>query len=1023
MRRRAEALLTGALVLGALAAGGAEELVAGFESGLGGWLVNDGGKASGTAKEAVLVSIAVADEGRSGTKSLQVTFHPGKGWANAYLPAAEAGERWAALAVDEIGVWLKGDGSDKQVHLCLQAWGDDLRPSFYNLPVSLKDVAWHEVRLSLADFQASNPERALRLRALIALQVNGAGELGPATLWLDDIVVRNARGAGAAFASGPLDAQIAALPPAGGLPRLGTWGLPRLEPAALAQAKALGLGFGSNGDAALVQQRAFLNGMATNLCPSRPTDETLMAGLGLTEADFDQDAQGRRMGEGVEGAIFHPVVVDRFCEHIAERIRARRDAPWVTSFMLSSPISRYGEVHYAGSTAGQYAVFSRPAKEGFRRWLQEAYRGDLGAVAKAWGQPLASWEDVVPPTGPQAGPPGIDTRTAWSDFMHWYNAWLEEVTRRALTTARAETDKPLAVMMGGPKVGPSQGISLGNVGPIVRLLGQVRPAFLSDTDSQTLFSCKYTRAACSQYGVDLMIENVGPPFLEVFHQYNTVLNALASGADTVHLAHWGELYDTGTWFGRTWAGLAPLIRRYRTGYVRSDAAVFHSYMTSWYRPDRANVDALRLYDRTNALWYPGLDYPSWGRVLGAPDVVDDLMIEDGALTGRTLLVIPNSGVTVTSRKAVAAIRSWVANGGTLLGFGVGCLSYTVEADRSLAATPGLAGMVPAAALASATAPGGDAVAPACVEASVGKGRAVLYLTPADPDAHRGFTVGALPLLAAAADRAGVRRWCQTDAGPDLNLVYCGQDRASGRHLFVLDAIRTVRNGLPDAVFWSERSVTATFDPTLVGDAELVAITDCFESCRGGTAEADAVAHTLVVRFGLPRPAGEPLQIVFGKGHGGLAAARHPLLLWQGEDLWLRPVGGFGRPQSQGVIQVGADGSLTPVDVSLPTLVHGRLHRERFGGGPTFGLVLVRPGSLTLRVNSVAAQGAAIVITVDGTEAVRRELPDKDGENNPLAGEIAADIAVPLAAGEHTVRVDNPGADWCSVDSVVFTGLK
>ena len=31
-------------------------------------------------------------------------------------------------------------------------------------------------------------------------------------------------------------------------------------------------------------------------------------------------------------------------------------------------------------------------------------------------------------------------------------------------------------MIGGPKVGPSQGIALGNVGPLVKLLGRVAPA-------------------------------------------------------------------------------------------------------------------------------------------------------------------------------------------------------------------------------------------------------------------------------------------------------------------------------------------------------------------------------------------------------------------------------------------------------------------------------------------------------------------------------------------------------------------
>ena len=143
-------------------------------------------------------------------------------------------------------------------------------------------------------------------------------------------------------------------------------------------------------------------------------------------------------------------------------------------------------------------------------------------------------------------------------------------------TLRAETGKQIAVMMGGPKIGLSQGIALGCIGPIVKLLGQTKPAFFSDTDSQTLFSCRYSRAACSQYGVDLMIEHVGPPYLHRFHQYNMALNVLACGADAAHLAQTGQLYDPKGWFGPTWAALAPLVLHYRTGYLRSDAALFHS---------------------------------------------------------------------------------------------------------------------------------------------------------------------------------------------------------------------------------------------------------------------------------------------------------------------------------------------------------------------------------------------------------------------------------------------------------------
>lgn len=653
----------------------------------------------------------------------------------------------------------------------------------------------------------------------------------------------------------------AAKQPDSKLPRLGNWIWPGKDQDKLKMLLALGVGFTSTYDNdPKVGQSLFEAGMMTNLCPGRPSGAELIAGLGLTAEDMDQDSAGHRTGEGIESAVFHEAVPDRFCEYLRQKLRPVVKEPWVASVLVSSPISMYGEVHYAPSTTGQYAVFGRPAKANFRKWLKLVYHDDLTALSRAWGKQIKSWDEIVPPDGPKVEPSGIDTRRCWSDFIHWYNWWLDEITWRSLQTARQETDKPIATMIGGPKVGFNQGICLGNVGPVVRMLGKLRPAFFNDTDAQTLFSTRYTRAACSQYGVELMQEHVGPPHLQVFHQYNMILNILSCGADHVHLAHLGELFDSNHWFSRVWKDLASIALRYRTGYRKSDAAMFHSYMTSWYRPDRSNGDTVRLYDTTNTLWTPESGFPSWGRALASPDVVDDAMIEDGGLRGRKLLVIANTSVTVTSRRAVEAIRKWVAGGGTLVGFGEGCLAYTVEADRSLKATPGMASLVPSARIEAAKRDGA-----AKVEQKVGKGRVVLFMKPADTkikDASgKPFVDDMMPVLRAEADRCGVRRWCSADDEYRANVLYCGKDLNSDRHLFTVDLIQSARNNAPDAVFYTDRSFDFTFDPSLKGEAEMVGITNTFESCEGGKAEHNPSAHTLIVRFTLPGK----LTLRFGKG--------------------------------------------------------------------------------------------------------------------------------------------------------------
>jgi hypothetical protein len=215
-------------------------------------------------------------------------------------------------------------------------------------------------------------------------------------------------------------------------------------------------------------------------------------------------------------------------------------------------------------------------------------------------------------------------------------------------------------------------------------------------------------------------------------------------------------------------------------------------------------------------------------------------------------VIPNSSLTVTSRRGVTALREWVLGGGTVVGFGEGCLAYTIEDDRSLRPTPGLAGLLPPGVIGKADA--GDPIV-----ADVGRGRAVLYHTPTTdgPYLHQ-----AMGMLEAEARRAGVRQWCRADPEHAANLMYAGRDRISGRHLFVADFTRSVRNDPPEAEvdFWTDRAFDLWFDPSLSGEAELVGLANSFESCQGGRAEFELATQVLTVRFGLPGK----LTLAFGK---------------------------------------------------------------------------------------------------------------------------------------------------------------
>jgi hypothetical protein len=204
-----------------------------------------------------------------------------------------------------------------------------------------------------------------------------------------------------------------------------------------------------------------------------------------------------------------------------------------------------------------------------------------------------------------------------------------------------------------------------------------------------------------------------------------------------------------------------------------------------------------------------------------------------------------------------------------LGFGTGCLAYTVETNRSLKATPGLAGLIPLSSvdqamrnLSPTLSSEKNGEMPAKLEQMVGKGRVVLYLNPADPklvDASgKRYVEEMIPELQTQAERSGVHWWCRADDQYQVNLLYCGKNRISGRHLFTADFTQSIRNGMP--VYYSDRSFQFTFDPSLVGDAEIIGFTDSFQRCEGGSATFSAKSHILTIRFRLPGK----LTLVFGK---------------------------------------------------------------------------------------------------------------------------------------------------------------
>ena len=113
VRMAAAALLAVLGAPAAMAQAGRTLPLSDFERGVAGWVTNDAIKYSGKTQDTPLVSVVRSEEAHSGTGSLQISFHPGQGWAGAYIPLAAVRDEWADAGVDELAFWMKGDGQDK----------------------------------------------------------------------------------------------------------------------------------------------------------------------------------------------------------------------------------------------------------------------------------------------------------------------------------------------------------------------------------------------------------------------------------------------------------------------------------------------------------------------------------------------------------------------------------------------------------------------------------------------------------------------------------------------------------------------------------------------------------------------------------------------------------------------------------------------------------------------------------------------------------------------------------------------
>jgi len=219
------------------------------------------------------------------------------------------------------------------------------------------------------------------------------------------------------------------------------------------------------------------------------------------------------------------------------------------------------------------------------------------------------------------------------------------------------------------------------------------------------------------------------------------------------------------------------------------------------------------------------------------------MIEDGALEGRKLLIIPNTGVTITSARAIGALKKWVRNGGTLLCFGDGCLAYTFGRDGFLRADPTAGGLRK----------------PGRRETAVGLGKTVWIPEPIRP--HDAETAGAaLTAMVGLRDELGLTPAAQVVGTEEINLIDCGPDAFSGKRIFALDCMTQMFCGERGAFFSYDKSYTLRFGAPLDGEAEILGLNDAEIRCEGAEVRHDRESMIFVIEAKMPCE----VKVTFGK---------------------------------------------------------------------------------------------------------------------------------------------------------------
>jgi hypothetical protein len=370
-------------------------------------------------------------------------------------------------------------------------------------------------------------------------------------------------------------------------------------------------------------------------------------------------------------SIFAPQTAeayDRFFAQLRSALGTQIDA-----LRIGSPCD-YGETHYpAGAAVRVFPVAHThigwwagepEARAHFRHWVETRY-GRIDRLNAAWGMGFASFDVDYPqdPSSPRR----------WLDFVDWYHEALVERLGVLFDAARRHfPDTPICVNLGWPfeKVALGQDLT-----GLVRMLASKRIIVRSPTGPMVthLYTRRVSSAARFYRPPGISTEPVdgSAPVAEIA---GALFKDLTTGA-TWHFDYLENVDRARETFEH--ARTVP-----RHAYPRIDSAIFFS--TAAHRLENWNNWREGFqggYPEGMAPWLEGL------RDILDYDVLDERLIDDGALNSYRLLVWP-FGMRVESR-TLERVRNWVERGGSLLIRDLSAVRTVEDGPVTLSADKGL----------------------------------------------------------------------------------------------------------------------------------------------------------------------------------------------------------------------------------------------------------------------------------------------------------------------------------------------